>query len=78
MVVLVHWIVEELGVGMNEWKDTNVAGIAGDRNAQNCQPGHYTSARFKRNKKETLCELCLPNGIRSPFHRGDSNAAGGE
>jgi hypothetical protein len=32
----------------------------------------------KRNKKETLCELCLPNGIRSPFHRGDSSAAGGE
>jgi hypothetical protein len=51
---------------MNEWKDTNVAGIAGNGKAQNCQPGHYTSARFKRNKKETLCELC------------DSSAAGGE
>ena len=66
MVVLVYWIVEELGESMNERKDTNVAGIAGNRKAQNCQPGHYISARFKRNKKETLCELC------------DSSAAGGE
>ena len=51
MGVLVHRLVEELGVGMNEWKDTNVAGIAGNRKAQNCQPGHYTSARFKRSGK---------------------------
>ena len=34
MGVLVHWIIEELGVGMNEWKDTNVAGIAGNRKTQ--------------------------------------------
>ena len=33
MGVLVHWIVKELGVGMNEWKGTNVAGIAGNRKA---------------------------------------------
>ena len=31
MVVLVHWIVEESGGSMNEWKDTNVAGVAGNR-----------------------------------------------
>ena len=32
--------------------------------------------KTKRNKKETLCELCLPNGIaKHPFHRGDSSAA---
>ena len=28
--VLVHRIVEEMGVVMNEWKDTNGAGIAGN------------------------------------------------
>ena len=33
---------------MNEWKGTNVNGIAGNRKAQNRQPGRYTSARLKK------------------------------
>jgi hypothetical protein len=59
MVVLVHWIVEELGGSMNEWKGTNVVGIAENRKAQNCQPGHYTSARLERSGKSDCIKVLM-------------------